>query len=335
MKQIQLKNVPEQFALPTENTFELCSVPVPNIAQGECLVKVLALSVAPVQLRFLTNTSVASNAISIGDYIPGRGVGIVIKSKSSRFSVGDFIQGPCGWREYATIQENNPLAITMNCKDLPIRFGVSTLGITGMSALIGLNKIAKITKKDTVVISGVLGGVGSQVAQIARIKKCKKVIGICGSTLKCELAKKRLNIDEAINYNDPDFLIKLEQAVGNGVDIFFDNVGGEILDNVLLYINRKARIVACGGISQYLLDDKNKYQYKNIWKMQLHDALYQSFMIYDYVKHFYHMHSILAEYVREYKITPLEDISYGLESITHAINDLYLRKNIGARIVVL
>lgn len=260
MRQIVLASRP--VGLATADNFRLETAPVPEISEGEILIKTLYLGVAPVMLRYMTNEAEFEKPLSIGDVMHGRGVGRVVASKHENYKIGDLIQAKLLWREYAVVDGNDDyyLSYKMQNTDLPASYGISTLAMSGFTALIGMRDIAQVKSGDKVLVSGAAGGVGSQCAFIARALGAEKIVGIAGGAEKCTILVNRLGYDAAIDYKNENVPQKLDEHFPNGIDVYFDNVFGEILDEVFLRINRRARIALCGRISEYLKSPEEYHQ---------------------------------------------------------------------------
>lgn len=333
MRQWVLASRPRGLA--TEENFALQTVPIPQISEGEILVQTLYLGVAPVMLRYMTNETSFERPLKIGDVMHGRGVGRVVRSNHPQFQKGDIIQAKLGWREFAVIDGNDSYYLTykMQNTDLPLSHGVGSLAMSGFTALVGMREIGQVRSGDEVLVSGAAGGVGSQAGFIARALGAKTVVGIAGGQEKCRLLTERLGYDAAIDYKSDNIAEKLRVFFPHGIDVYFDNVFGEILDEVLLFINRRARIVICGRISEYLKKPEEYHRYRNLYRLGLQDAKMEAFFIYDYVEHFQDYENQIAEWIRKGKIDPLEHILHGIENMPKALIGLYKGLNSGVMMV--
>lgn len=317
-----------------ESHFKLVECDRPAVSKNEFLVKTLYLGVAPVMLRYMKNETSFEKPLNIGDVMIGRGVGEVIESRDPDIKVGEIIHGKIGWREYS-ILKNEPYYMIHQMKktELSPSLGLSTLGLSGFTALIGAQTISNIQPGDNVLVSGAAGGVGSQVAFIAKALGAKKVVGIAGGSEKCSIIKNDLSYDQAIDYKNDLVPEKLDDFFKDGIDVYFDNVGGEILDHVLERINRRARIAICGRMSEYLKDPKDYHHYKNIYRIGLTDSKMEGFFVYDFVKEYHKYEDQLIGMIRDRKIIPREDILEGFEKMPEALISLYEHRNIGVRMV--
>ena len=317
-----------------ESHFKLVECDRPEVSKNEFLVRTLYLGVAPVMLRYMKNETSFEKPLNIGDVMIGRGVGEVIESRDPDIKVGEIIHGKLGWREYS-ILKNEPYYMIHQMKktELSPSLGLSTLGLSGFTALIGAQTISNIQPGDNVLVSGAAGGVGSQVAFIAKALGAKKVVGIAGGSEKCSIIKNDLSYDQAIDYKNDLVPEKLDDFFKDGIDVYFDNVGGEILDHVLERINRRARIAICGRMSEYLKDPKDYHHYKNIYRIGLTDSKMEGFFVYDFVKEYHKYEDQLVGMIRDGKIIPREDILEGFEKMPEALISLYEHRNIGVRMV--
>ena len=332
MKQWVMAKRPKGLVKPSD--FRLEVVPVPKIIDGEILLKTLYLGVAPVMLRYMNNETDFERDMEIGDVMIGRGVGRVIESKSSNYQVGDILQTKLGWREYGVIRDEPYYMIyKMRNTDLRLSHGAGSLGMNGFTAIIGMQDICQAKSGDKALVSGAAGAVGSMVGFIAKSLGCSPVIGIAGGPKKCKLLTERLGYDGAIDYKSENIAEQLDHYFPDGIDVFFDNVGGELLDEVLGRINRRARIAICGRISEYLLSPEEYHRPKNMYRIGLKDAKMEGFFIYDYQDRYAQYEDQIAQWIREGYINPLEDIQEGLEEMPNALISLYQGTNGGARMV--
>ena len=332
MKQWVLAKRPKGLA--SVSDFRLEEVPTPTLKEGQALVKTLYLGVAPVMLRYMSNETEFEKPLALGDLMHGRGVGRVIASKCVTFKEGDIVQSKLGWREYAVI-EDDPYYLThkMTQTDLPLSYGVGILGMNGFTAVLGMRDICQVKVGDHVLVSGAAGSVGSMVGYIAKAMGAATVVGIAGGKKKCRLLTEKLGYDQALDYKAPKLYENIKKVFPKGIDVFFDNVGGELLDKVLGQINRRARIAICGRISEYLIPPEEYHRPKNLYRIGLKDARMEGFFIYDYVDEHHEYEKQMATWIREGKVHPLEDIGEGIEQMPHALISLYQGTNGGTRMV--
>lgn len=332
MRQWVLERRPDGAA--TTDDFRQETVPIPEISNGEALLKTLYLGVAPVMLRYMTNEASFEKPMEIGDVMIGRGVGRVVASRNPAYRVGEIYQAKLGWREYAVIDDDPYyMPFQMGHADLPLSHGISTLAMSGFTALIGMREICAVKAGDRVLVSGAAGGVGSQAGFVARALGAEHVIGIAGGPAKCELLTDRLGYSAAIDYKNDDIPARLDELFPDGIDVFFDNVGGTLLDEVMGRIRRRARIAICGRISEYLIPPEDYHRHRNLYRIGLQDAKLEGFFVYDHEPRFKEYETQLAEWIRVGLIRPLEDILDGIEKMPAALVSLYDGTNAGVRMV--
>lgn len=252
----------------------------------------------------------------------GSAVGVITASKSKRFPVGSHALGMVGWTEYAIVKDKHLEEIELPSNGQTTD-ALSVLGATGLTAYFGLLDVGKVKAGDFVVVSGAAGATGSVVGQIAKIKGAR-VLGIAGSDDKCAWLKEELGFDEALNYKDPKFALNFRAATKSLIDVYFDNVGGEILDLALARAKPHSRFVMCGGISQYNAlagEAKGPKNYLMIVSMRIR---MEGFIVFDYAKQFPQARKELSEWLAEGKLKRKETvIKGGLVNAEQALVDLY------------
>ncbi|MEQ9111647.1 MAG: NADP-dependent oxidoreductase [Rhodospirillaceae bacterium] len=312
--------------------FRLQETPIPKPKKGEFVIRVIYASLAPVMRFYMLDGAGIEAPLEIGEVMRGRGVGQVVSSKNPDYVAGDIVHGKMGWQEYAVADGSDYyLMFKVNQRVVPVSTALGVLGMTGFTAYFGLFDIGKPKAGETVLVSGAAGGVGSNVGQIAKIRGCKTV-GIAGSDEKCKLLTERLGYDAAINYREGAIGAQMDQTCPKGIDVFFDNVGGEILDEGLARINKYARVVSCGQISQYIGDGSPR-PLKNAYKIGRLNALMQGFLIYDYAPRFAEAENDMVQWINEGRLTYQEDILDGIERMPEALIRLYDSKNQGKQLV--
>lgn len=327
-KQIILAERPQ--GMPDSKTFKLIENDIKNVDNNQVLIQTLYVSVDPYMRGRMVDVASYIEPYKVNGVIEGGSIGEVIESKSDSFKQGDIVIGSFGWQAYYVADENEVRKIDPSLAPISTHLGI--LGMTGLTAYFGLLDIGQPKEGETVVISGAAGAVGSIVGQIAKLKGAH-VVGIAGSEDKIKVLKEEFNFDEAINYRTNDNMEEaLKQACPNGVDIYFDNVGGEISDAVLNQINRNARIPICGAISSYNLDGADigpRVQTKLIKK----SALMKGFTLGEYASRFNEGTVDLAKWLDEGKLKYRETITEGFENIPDAFLDLFKGNNIGKQLV--
>ncbi len=313
-----------------KSDFEWRESPIPTPNQGEVLVKQIYLSLDPANRIWMNEQDSYMPAVVLGDVMRGIGLGIVSESKDSHFSQGDLVQCMVGWQDYAVLPAG---ALTLIPKGLPIPMTtyLGLLGHIGLTAYYGLLDITHPKEGETLVVSAAAGAVGSIVGQIGKIKGCY-VVGIAGSDEKCKWLKEELGFDATINYKTEKVAERLKALCPKGIDIYFDNVGGEILDAVLGQINKKARISLCGLIAGYNVERPNPgpYYFPNVL---VKSAKIEGFIVTDYLHRAEEAVKELGKWFIEGKLKFRVDVVDGLENAPLAINKLFDGSNQGKLII--
>ena len=317
-------------AEPSMDDFAFVESPLPTLGDGQVLVHTLYVSVDPYMRGRMSNAKSYAPPFPLNETIAGGAVGEVIDSKSPRFSEGDVVAGMFGWQQYAACDEGALRAV--DPKIAPVTTALGLLGMPGLTAYFGLLDIGRPKKGETVVVSGAAGAVGTVVVQIAKIYE-SRVVAIAGSDAKCAYLRDRLGVDEAINYKStPDLETALEAACADGVDVYFDNVGGPISDAVLARLNRFARVPVCGAISSYNKggDDLGPRIQSKLVKTS---ALMQGFLVGNYADRFGEASLQLARWYAEGKLTFKETIIEGFDRVPEAFLGLFRGTNLGKLLV--
>jgi len=316
-----------------EESCRLETVPRPQPGPGEFLVRTLYLSVAPVMRMYMIDGAGIEKPLEIGERILGRGVGEVVASRHPGYAVGDIVQGKLGWQEYALSDGSTwAMMYKVGQRLVPFSTALGVLGMTGFTSYLGLTEIGRLRAGETVLVSGAAGGVGSNCGFIARNLGCR-VVGIAGTEEKCRLLVDSLGYDAAIDHRAEDVGERIGALCPQGIDVFFDNVGGEILDAALAHVNRYARIVLCGRISQYLKSDEDMYRLRNWWRVGKQRASMQGFFIYDLQAHFGEAERQMAEWIAAGRMGYQEDMLEGIEQMPRALIRLYEGANVGKQLV--
>src|ERR1700733_7138817 len=244
----QVRLAARPSGLPKPNDWSFTEEPIPTPSAGEFVVAVSHVSLDPAMRGTMNEGASYIDPVEVGDIMRAGAVGKVIACEHPGFAVGDHVYGAFGVQEYGLSDGNGVTKVDPQLAPLPTYLG--TLGMTGMTAYFGLFDTGKLKEGDTVVVSGAAGAVGSVAGQIAKIKGCR-VIGIAGGPEKCRAVTEEFGFDAAIDYREPGLRRRLRELAPGGVDVYFDNVGGQILDDVLACLARGARVIICGAISQY------------------------------------------------------------------------------------
>jgi NADPH-dependent curcumin reductase CurA len=329
--------------MPTADNFQFVDAEVPQPNEGEVLVRSLYISVDPYLRGRMREGRSYVQPFEVGQVIESGGVGEVVESRSPKFEPGEIVTGMFGWRLSNVVNAEGLMKVyaftgpapSGNAGDPPAPVPVSTalgvLGMPGLTAYFGLLDIGKPREGETVVVSGAAGAVGMTVCQIARIKGCRTV-GIAGSEEKNQYLRDELEVDEVINYKTADIREALKQAAPKGVDVYFDNVGGEVSDAVLPLLNKGARIIICGQISMYNLD-KLDVGPRPQPALLVNSALMQGFIITDYAPRFSEGVMQLARWLAEGKLKYAVTIVEGFENTPQAFIGLFTGDNLGKQIV--
>ncbi len=327
-RQIVLVRKPD--GMPKESDFSMEEAALPHLGAGQVLVRTLYLSVDPWVRGRLTGQSSYARAVHPGDVILGGVVGQVIESGDPRMAAGDYVEGMLGWQEYAVAQAKTLRKIDANAA--PISTSLYLLGMPGLTAYFGLLEVCRPQAGETVVISGAAGAVGSLVGQIAKIKRCR-AIGVAGSDEKIRYLTKDLGFDGGFNYKtSSDYYASLKELCPNGIDVYFDNVGGEITDAAVRLLNTRARIGVCGQISQYNLEQPATGP-RWLGQLIVKQARAEGFLVTQFAEHYEDGYKQLATWLRQDRIRYREDIVEGLENAPRAFIGMLEGRNIGKRLV--
>ncbi len=311
--------------LPKRSDFEYVEEPVPDLGEGEVLVKVLYLSLDPAMRGWMNDVRSYVPPVRIGEVMRAGGVGRVLKSNNPRFDAGDHVTGILGIQEYAVSTGADLVKVDPDAAPLPTY--LNALGMPGMTAYFGLLDICKPQPGETVVVSAAAGAVGSVVGQIARIKGCR-AIGIAGGEEKCRYITDELGFDGAIDYKAGDVSGGLKRHCPQGVDVYFDNVGGEILDAVLARLHRGARIAICGNISQYNSTGP-VIGPANYMSLLVYRAMMKGFLVFDYADRYASAAREMGAWMANGKLQAREDVVEGLETFPETLLKLFKGENMG------
>jgi NADPH-dependent curcumin reductase CurA len=318
--------------IPNEEDFKLIETDIPECSSGMVLIKTIYLSVDPYMRGRMSGIRTYISPYELGEPITGGIVGEIIESKSPEFKIGDIVTGDLSWSDYNVADVKKLRKVDPNVA--PISTSLSILGMVGLTAYFGLVDIGNPAPGETVVISGAAGAVGIVAGQIAMIKGCR-VIGITGSDKKAEYLVKELGFNSVINYKTtPDIKKQIKSICPDGVDIYFDNVGGEISDAIMPLLNYKARVVVCGQISQYNYNiDKPELGPRIQTYLLIKSAMMKGFIVTDYANRYEEGIKQLTQWVSEKKLKYVENIVNGLENAPKAFIGLFKGENLGKQIV--
>lgn len=321
---------PEGWPVPGD--FELREVPVPAPASGELLVANQYLSVDPYMRGRMSAAKSYAAPYELGKPMLGGAVGRVVASEAEGFAPGDHVLHFHGWREYAVLDAKTAVKVDPEVAPLSTYLGV--LGMPGLTAYAGLLRVGEFREGDVVFVSGAAGAVGSEVGQIAKLKGASRVIGSAGSDDKVKLLLDEYGFDAAFNYKNGPVAEQLAKAAPDGIDLYFDNVGGEILDICLGQLAMRGRVVLCGAISQYNATQRPAGP-ANVVNLIPRRGRMEGFIILDYMERFAGAQLELAGWLAEGKIVHAEHVVEGLERAPEALNMLFTGDNIGKVVVKL
>jgi NADPH-dependent curcumin reductase CurA len=327
-RQWRLARRPQGMVQPTD--FSWTEEPVPAVGEGQILVRNLYLSVDPTQRGWMARDTYLP-AIAIGDVIRSFGVGQVVGSRHEGFRQGELVQGNVGWQDYLLSDGGGPLPLTKLPADADIPLAMSVLGLTGLTAYFGLLEVGRPKAGETVVVSGAAGATGSVVGQIAKIQGCR-VVGIAGGPDKCAWLTGTARFDAAIDYKAEAVDRRLRELCPDGIDVFFDNVGGEILDAALANLAMHGRVVICGAISIYN-EKVPPPGPRNYLSLLVRRARMEGFLILDYMHRAGEAVAALSQWVREGKLRHQEDVQEGLENAPAALIRLFEGQNRGKQLL--
>ena len=325
-RQIVLRRRP--VGMPKPGDFDLVEAPLPAPKDGEILSRTIYLSLDPYMRGRIGGAKSYAASVEPGQVIVGGTVGEVLESKHPGLSRGDIVMGYDGWQSHgvaggAAVRKLDP-------KQAPISTALGVLGMPGMTAYVGLLDIGQPKPGETVVVSAASGAVGSAVGQIAKIKGARAV-GVAGSQDKCDYVVRELGFDACVNYKKGDLLAALRDACPGGVDVYFENVGGDVLRAVMQLLNMNARIPLCGLISEYNATDP--VPGPNLRPLLFNRALVKGFIVSDHMARLPDFLKDCGAWVREGRLKYREDIVVGLEHAPEAFIGLLQGKNFGKLLV--
>ena len=328
-RQFLLQARPVGRIKPTD--FALVETAVPRAGAGQAVARVLYLSLDPTNRIWMTDIEQYMPPVALGEVMRGGGLAQIVESNLPQYQVGDLVTGLTGWQDYAVTDGAGLGALTPLPKGLPVPLPalLGALGITGLTAYFGLLDIGQPKAGETVVVSAAAGATGSVVGQIARIKGCR-VVGIAGGPEKCAWIVNDLGFAAAVDYKRPGWQARLREACPAGVDIDFENVGGEIMDEVMGLMNLGGRVVLCGMISGYNDAEPMRGRFDLILMKRLR---VQGFIVIDYIPRFPEGAMQLAQWMMEGKLQHRDTIVDGLEQAPVAINRLFDGGNMGKLLV--
>ena len=327
-RQWLLKDRPSGMVEPSN--FEWSEVDVPAPDDGEFLVRNLYLSLDPAMRTWMTAMRSYIPPVEIGDVMRGACVGEVVESRHQGFETGERVLGTFGWQDYAVSDGGGPIPVSKVPDGIEPTLPLSVLGITSLTAYFGLKEIGKVKEGETVVVSGAAGATGSVAGQLAKRWGCR-VIGIAGGAEKCAWLTDDLGFDGAIDYKGENVNQRLRELCPKGLDVFFDNVGGDVLEAALGNLAWHARIILCGAISNYNADEPRGP--RNYMNLLVRRSRMEGFVVFDYFSRTAEAMAELVPMVTDGTLRHREDIRDGLERAPEALVDLYTGANTGKLLV--
>ena len=328
----QVRLAQRPVGLPGRECWSFTSESVSEPGEGAVVIKTLSLSLDPAMRGWMNEGKSYIPPVGINEVMRASAVGVVVASKNTAFAVGDHVLGGTGVQEYAAVAADKIKHIGLIKIDLKVGTAnqwLNVLGMPGMTGYFGLMDVGQPQAGETIVISGAAGAVGQTVGQIAKLKGCR-VVGIAGGKAKCDWVVSELGFDACIDYKASPSSVKdgLKEHCPKGVDIYFDNVGGEILDTVLTRINRKARIIICGAISQY--NNTTAVQGpKNYLSLLVNRARMEGIVVFDYADRYHLAVAEMAGYLKDGRMKSKEDVVVGLETFPETLLKLFNGENFG------
>jgi len=311
-----------------DGDLQLVDAPIPKPAEGQILVRNIYLMVAPTNRVWMSDIDQYMAPVQLGDVMRGVTMGAVVESRHPAFRPGDVVEGGMAWEEYSVTDRARPVPVGHG---LPLRAFASVLGNSGMTAYFGLTEIARPKAGETLVVSAAAGGVGSIAAQIGKILGCR-VVGIAGGERKCRLAVEEFGLDACVDYKRGHLLEDLRAACPDGIDVVFENVGGEVMDAEMTLLNIGARIAVCGLISTYNANG-DWWAPKMFRNVIMKRARIEGFLISDFVPRFAEGLAVMAPWVRDGLIKYHVDVVDGIENAPVALGRLFSGANVGKQVV--
>ena len=306
--------------MPTKDTWTLTESEIPELKDGEVLIENHYVSLDPAMRGWMNDARSYIPPVQIGEVMRAGTVGKIVKANNHpKFKVGDVLTGWGGVQEYSVTDGSNYYPVDTSLVPMPTYIG--TLGMPGMTAYFGILEVGKIKEGDVVVVSGAAGAVGSIVGQVAKIKGCK-VVGIAGGPEKCAYVTDELGFDACIDYKNGSVPAGLKEHCPKGLDVYFDNVGGDILDACLARLKMHARIVICGAISQYN-NKENVQGPKNYLSLLVNRATMQGMVVMDYAPKYREAAMQMGQWMMEGKLKSREDIYEGIENFYETFTRLF------------
>ncbi len=319
--------------MPGDENLKLQEGSVPEVGEGQVLVRTIYLSLDPYMRGRMSPAKSYAASVELGDVMQGGTVGQIVESRLEGYEAGDYVLGFGGWQEYSV--QGKEMLRKLDPKQVPISTALGVLGMPGFTAYAGLLEIGQPKEGETVVVSAASGAVGQIVGQIAKIKGCR-VVGVAGAPDKCQHVVDTYGFDACVNYKDDDFEAQLKAACPNGIDVYFENVGGKVFDAVMKLVNDFARIPLCGRIAHY--NDTEAPQGPDqlpafLTKLLVKRVLIKGFIQFDYAHLMKDFVRDMSTWMQAGKIQYQEDVVEGLENTVDAFQGLLQGRNRGKLLV--
>lgn len=320
------------YGLVGEENFEYVENPIPEPGPGEVLVRNLYLSFDPTQRGWMEDRESYLPPVQLGEPMRAGSIGQVAASQNADYAVGDIVQTTGGWQDFVVVNpEQAVMGLNKIPAEIPPEMMMSVLGVTGLTAYWGLLDLGEPQAGETVLVSGAAGATGSVAGQIARIKGCR-VVGIAGGAEKCAWLKDELGFDDVIDYKNEDVDARIGETCPDKVDVFFDNVGGDILEAALNHINMRARVVLCGGISGYNATEPVPGP-TNIMNLVIMRARMEGFIVIDYMGRSEQAVTELLGWIQSGELKYQVDVQEGFENIPTTLQRLFTGQNRGKQLL--
>lgn len=316
-----------------DSDFALSPEPLPEPGEGQFLVKVCWLSFDPAQRGWMNDVPSYIPPVQIGEPMRAWGVGEVVSSQNDAFPVGALVSGQMGWQEYALLDGSPRFGISIVPPGVPPTAALGVFGTTGLTAYFGLLDVGRPKEGDLVLVSGAAGATGSIVGQIAKLKGAMAV-GIAGGPEKCDWVTDVAGFDAVIDYKNEDVAARIREIAPRGVNVFFDNIGGAILDAGLVNIAQGGTVVLCGGISSGYSIDARPPAIHNTYMLTVRSARMEGFIVLNYVERFGEAVKQLATWAQEGKLVWAEDVQHGgIEDAPATLRRLFEGRNLGKQLL--
>lgn len=318
----------------TDDSMELCREPVPELRAGQALVETLYLSVDAANRAWLEQGRSYVPPVEIGEVMRGLGVGRVVDSQRVDLAPGDIVSGLLGWQKYSIADrtaDEAPLSVLPEPLPAPAQTFLGALGLSGLAAYVGVELYGRPHPGETLVVTAAAGAVGSVVGQIAKDRGAR-VVGVAGSREKCAWLTDELGFDTAVNYRDADWAAQLDRATPDGIDVQYENVGGQVFNHCLSRLNLRSRVVLCGLSSQYN-DSHAAGAPLNLWQAVAQRATIQGFIVFDHEDMYQAGTEYLTSLLKSGRLQTRETVVDGLQNMPKALNQLFDGANIGKMLV--